>query len=361
MEHANRARDMYGRQTVLFLDEIHRFTKAQQDALLPGRREPPGRPRRGDDREPVVLASSRRCCPARCSSRSVPLTDDDVADVLAAAVADERGLAGGLRRCDDDARDHLVRLAGGDARRALTSLEAAAGVAEDALAAGRRATGRRCRSPWRRREQAVAHAAVRYDRTGDQHYDVASRAHQVDARLRRRRGAALPRPDARGGGGPPVHRPADRHRGLARTSAWPTRPRCRPPSPRCTRSPRSACPRRGSSWPRRSSTTPWRRSPTPPTSASTRPSPTSAPAAAARCPPHLRGSGYAGAARLGHGEGYVYAHDEPDGVAAQQYLPDDLAGRDRLLPADATAASRRGCRPAVDVAQEPPRARFLTP
>jgi putative ATPase len=42
-------------------------------------------------------------------------------------------------------------------------------------------------------------------------------------------------------------------------------------------------------------------------------------------PPHLRGSGYAGAARLGHGAGYIYSHDEPDGVAQQQYLPDDLA------------------------------------
>jgi len=41
-------------------------------------------------------------------------------------------------------------------------------------------------------------------------------------------------------------------------------------------------------------------------------------------PPHLRGSGYAGAERLGHGAGYVYAHDEPDAVARQQYLPDDL-------------------------------------
>ena len=43
-------------------------------------------------------------------------------------------------------------------------------------------------------------------------------------------------------------------------------------------------------------------------------------------PPHLRGSGYAGATRLGHGDGYIYAHNEPDGVAAQQYLPDDLQG-----------------------------------
>jgi putative ATPase len=44
-------------------------------------------------------------------------------------------------------------------------------------------------------------------------------------------------------------------------------------------------------------------------------------------PPHLRGSGYAGAERLGHGDGYVYSHDEPDAVARQQYLPDDLHGR----------------------------------
>lgn len=52
-------------------------------------------------------------------------------------------------------------------------------------------------------------------------------------------------------------------------------------------------------------------------------------------PAHLRGSGYAGAARLGHGKGYVYAHDEPDAVAAQQYLPDDLAGTtDYYRPSD---------------------------
>ena len=52
-------------------------------------------------------------------------------------------------------------------------------------------------------------------------------------------------------------------------------------------------------------------------------------------PPHLRGSGYAGASRLGHGDGYVYAHDEPDGVARQAYLPDDLQGRtDYYRPTD---------------------------
>ena len=92
------------------------------------------------------------------------LTDDDVAAVLAQALADERGLAGGFA-LDDDALDHLVRLAGGDARRSLTYLEAAAGAARrKGLATIDLATA----------ETAVDRAAVRYDRQGDQHYDVIS-------------------------------------------------------------------------------------------------------------------------------------------------------------------------------------------
>ena len=171
MEQANRARDMYGRQTVLFLDEIHRFTKAQQDALLPG----------VENRQVVLVAATTEnpsfSVIAPLLSRSMlitlhPLTDDDVADVLASAVTDPRGLDGAYA-LDDDARDHLVRLAGGDARRALTFLEAAAGVAEDAVAPGAdRADS--LTITLAQTEQAVAHAAVRYDRTGDQHYDVAS-------------------------------------------------------------------------------------------------------------------------------------------------------------------------------------------
>ena len=187
MEHANRARDMYGRQTVLFLDEIHRFTKAQQDALLPG----------VENRQVVLVAATTEnpsfSVIAPLLSRSmlitlVPLTDDDVADVI-----DRRGRRPARprrrrTRLDDDARDHLVRLAGGDARRALTFLEAAAGVADDAVAPG---ADRPDAVPitLAHSEQAVAHAAVRYDRTGDQHYDVASaliksmRGSDVDAAL----------------------------------------------------------------------------------------------------------------------------------------------------------------------------------
>ena len=83
---------------------------------------------------------------------------------------DDRGLAGTVT-LDEDAREHLVRLAGGDARRSLTYLEAAAGgrdrprgCAEIDLATA---------------ETAVDQAAVRYDRQGDQHYDVTSALHQV--------------------------------------------------------------------------------------------------------------------------------------------------------------------------------------
>jgi putative ATPase len=62
-------------------------------------------------------------------------------------------------------------------------------------------------------------------------------------------------------------------------------------------------------------------------------------------PVHLRGSGYAGAERLGHGRGYVYAHDEPDGVAAQQYLPEDLQGQvDYYRPTDRGFEARLGPR-----------------
>src|SRR6478752_3267695 len=163
MESAVRERDLYARQTVLFLDEIHRFTKAQQDALLPG-----------VENRTVILVAATTENPsfsiiAPLLSRSVlvtleSLSDEEIAELLAAALADERGF-GGAHTMVVDATDHLVRIAGGDARRALTSLEAAAGVALD------------------------AQAAVRYDRAGDQHYDVASaliksmRGSDVDAAL----------------------------------------------------------------------------------------------------------------------------------------------------------------------------------
>src|SRR3954447_10918748 len=116
-----------GRETVLFVDEVHRFSKAQQDALLPG----------VESRWVTLVAATTEnpffSVISPLLSRSLllqldPLTDDDISAVIDRALVDERGLGGALT-LDHDARDHLVRLAGGDARRALTYLEAAAGAA----------------------------------------------------------------------------------------------------------------------------------------------------------------------------------------------------------------------------------------
>ncbi|MHB8274317.1 MAG: replication-associated recombination protein A, partial [Dermatophilaceae bacterium] len=186
MEGAAREQDMYDRQTVLFLDEIHRFTKAQQDALLAG-----------VENRLVVLVAATTENPsfsviAPLLSRSmlitlVPLSDDELDDVLTSALVEQRGLAG-VFSLEPEARQHVIRMAGGDARRVLTSLEAAAGVALDAQPAGR-VSDDTIPISLSQVEQAVAHAAVRYDRAGDQHYDVASaliksmRGRDVDAAL----------------------------------------------------------------------------------------------------------------------------------------------------------------------------------
>jgi putative ATPase len=108
-----------GGETVLFVDEVHRFSKAQQDALLPG----------VENRWVTLVAATTEnpffSVISPLLSRSLllrleSLTDDDIRGVLARALADERGL-GGRVEVEPDALDHLVRLAGGDARRSLTA------------------------------------------------------------------------------------------------------------------------------------------------------------------------------------------------------------------------------------------------
>ncbi len=167
-----------GQETVLFVDEVHRFSKAQQDALLPA----------VENRWVTLVAATTEnpffSVISPLLSRSLlltlePLTDDDVRGVIAHALTDERGLAAAVK-LEQDAEDHLVRLAGGDARRALTYLEAAAGAA---VSKGSETVDLATT------ETAVDRAAVRYDRHGDQHYDVTSafiksmRGSDVDAAL----------------------------------------------------------------------------------------------------------------------------------------------------------------------------------
>ncbi len=321
-----------GQETVLFVDEVHRFSKAQQDALLPG----------VENRWVTLVAATTEnpffSVISPLLSRSLlltlePLTDDDIRDVLAAALAHERGLAGTVS-LDDEALDHLVRLAGGDARRSLTYLEAAAGAA---LARGRDVVDLATT------ETAVDRAAVRYDRQGDQHYDVISafiksvRGSDADAALhylaRMVEAGEDPRFIARR-----LVVLASEDIGLADPTAMTTAvaaaqavqliglPEARLNLAQATialaLAPKS-------------------------NAVITAMDAAAADVRAGRIgpvPPHLRDAHYGGSKRLGHGQGYRYAHDEPFGIAEQQYAPDVVADaryyRPTSLGAEAGLAER---------------------
>ena len=301
-----------GRETVLFVDEVHRFSKAQQDALLPG----------VENRWVTLIAATTEnpffSVVSPLLSRSLllrleSLTDDDIRGVIDTALADERGLAGAFT-IDEDAAEHLVRLAGGDARRALTYLEAAAGAAtaRDAdvidLAAA---------------EAAVDQAAVRYDKDGDQHYDVISafiksvRGSDADAALhylaRMLEAGEDPRFIARR-----LMILASEDIGLADPTALTTAVAAAQtvqligmPEAQLTLAHATIA-----------------LAVAPKSNAVT----TAIGAARADVkagkigpvPPHLRDAHYGGAKKLDHGVGYKYAHDEPYGIAEQQYAPDIL-------------------------------------
>lgn len=168
MERAQAQADLFGSRTLLFLDEIHRFSKAQQDALLPG-----------VENGWVTLIAATTENPSfsvinPLLSRSLMLTlhpvdDADIGTLLDRAVAAPEGLADAVT-VTPDARAALIALASGDARRALTSLEAAAIAAQEA-AAGKK---KKPQVTIQLVEQAVDRALLRYDRQGDQHYDVVS-------------------------------------------------------------------------------------------------------------------------------------------------------------------------------------------
>jgi putative ATPase len=316
-----------GQETVLFVDEVHRFTKAQQDALLPG----------VENRWVTLIAATTEnpffSVISPLLSRSLllrlqSLTDEDVSEVIDLALADERGLAG-TTELDDDARAHLVRLAGGDARRALTYLEAAAGAAAEVSRKG--GTDVKRRIDLAVAETAVDQAAVRYDRQGDQHYDVISafiksiRGSDADAALhylaRMIEAGEDPRFIARR-----LVILASEDIGLADPTALPTAvaaaqavqligmPEARlnlaqatialavaPKSNAVIKAidAASADVRAGKIGP---------------------------------VPSHLRDAHYSGARKLDHGKGYVYSHDEPFGVAEQQYAPDVVADAEYYQP-----------------------------
>lgn len=318
MQEALNQRDLYGQSTILFLDEIHRFTKAQQDALLPG-----------VENGWVVLIAATTENPSfsvisPLLSRSLlltlkPLTDDDLRMLIDRAVADARGLAGAVH-LGDDAREALVRLSSGDARRALTALEAAASFAEPSDDDG---------PPEITSEhvaQAVDRALLRYDRQGDEHYDVISafiksiRGSDVDASMhylaRMIEAGEDPRFIARRliiSAAEDIGL-ADPHALVIAVAAADAVQLIGMPEGRIPLAEATAYLA---------------------TTAKSNAAYMAINAAVAdvraggfgRVPVHLRDAHYAGAKRLGHGKGYVYPHDSEVGVSPQQYLPDELRGR----------------------------------
>ena len=306
--------------TVLFVDEVHRFSKTQQDALLPG----------VENRwVSLVAATTENPYFALINpllSRSLLLTlesldDSDIEQVLDRALTHERGLAGSVVIADD-ARAHLVRLAGGDARRALTYLEAAASAAGDRADAT---------ITLEVAEKAVDRAAVRYDRDGDQHYDVTSaliksiRGSDADAGLhylaRMAEAGEDPRFLARR-----LVILASEDIGLADPSALQT-------------AVAAAQAVQLIGWPEAQITlaqavialalAPKSNSVVKAISAAVgdvRAGLTGA------VPPHLRDSHYSGSKKLGHGTAYTYAHDDPLGVVEQQYAPDSVADKQYYEP-----------------------------
>ena len=320
VEAARRETGMSGRETVLFIDEVHRFSKTQQDALLPA----------VENRWVTLVAATTEnpyfSVVSPLLSRSLlltlaPLGDDDVLELVRRAVTEPRGLDGAVT-LSPEVEAHLLRIAGGDARRALTALEAGAGAA---IANGA------SELDLETLESAVDRAALRYDRDGDQHYDVTSafiksiRGSDVDAALhylaRMVEAGEDPRFIARR-----LVILASEDVGLADPTALPVAVAAADavalvglPEGRINLAqavihlalaPKSnavvtavdaaiADVRRGLTGP---------------------------------VPPHLRDAHYAGAAKVGHGRGYVYPHDEPGGVAAQQYPPDGVLGREYYRP-----------------------------
>ena len=309
----------HGEQTVLFIDEVHRFSKTQQDALLSA----------VENRIVLLVAATTEnpsfSVVAPLLSRSLilqlqPLDADAVRSVVRRAIDDPRGL-GGQIDVADDAVELLVQLSAGDARRALTALEVAS---ETAGAAGEQVTIATI-------EQSLDKAAVRYDRDGDQHYDVVSafiksvRGSDVDAALHYLARMLVAGEDPRF-----VARRlmilASEDIGMADPMALQTAVAAAQtvqligmPEAQLTLAHATV---HLATAPKSNAVT------------------TALGAAmsdiregkAGLVPAHLRDGHYSGAAKLGHAIGYKYSHDHPDGVVPQQYPPDELVGVDYYQP-----------------------------
>ncbi|MFO7162826.1 MAG: replication-associated recombination protein A [Mycolicibacterium hassiacum] len=315
IDQARSALAYHGQQTVLFIDEVHRFNKAQQDALLAA----------VENRIVLLVAATTEnpsfSVVAPLLSRSLilqlqPLGPDAIRSVVRRAITDPRGL-GGAVTVDDEAVELLVRLSAGDARRALTALEVAA-------EAGPHVTVETI-------EQSLDKAAIRYDRDGDQHYDVISafiksvRGSDVDAALHYLARMLVAGEDPRF-----IARRlmilASEDIGMADPTALQTAVAAAQtvqligmPEAQLTLAHATV---HLATAPKSNAVT---------TALSAAMDDIRA-GKAGPVPAHLRDGHYSGAERLGNAVGYKYSHDYPGGVVPQQYPPDELVGVDYYHP-----------------------------
>jgi putative ATPase len=309
-----------GKRTLLFVDEIHRFNKAQQDVLLPDVEEGTVILVGATTENPFFTVNSPLVSRSRIFQFQ-PLSGDDIKTLLLRAVADKsRGLGKHQIRMHDDALEFLAEVSDGDARRALSALEVCVLSAGPGPIEFTRQLA----------EESVQRKAVQYDRDGDAHYDAISaliksiRGSDPDAalywlarmleggedvRFLARRLVILASEDV--GNADPAGLPlavAAAHAcelvglpecqlNLAQAVTYLA---CAPKSNAATVGIGEA----------RSDVREGRLLPV---------------------PIHLRDSHYGGAKRLGHGKDYQYAHNSPDAVAAQDYLGVD---REYYRPSD---------------------------
>lgn len=328
-EAVSRAKDnlgMYGKKTILFIDEIHRFNKGQQDFLLPYVED-----------GTIVLIGATTENPyfevnSALISRSTvfelrPLQPDEIRTLLKRAVADKKRGLGNLNVVlDDEACDFLSEACGGDARSALNALELGA-LTTQASSDGRIVVDLDVA------QECIQKRAVRYDKSGDGHYDTISafiksmRGSDPDAAVywlaRMLYAGEDPKFIARrmmicasedvGNADPQALQVAVAASEAVERVGMPEGKlilsqaaiyiASAPKSNACTNAIDSAM-----------------------ASVSSDPSPS--------VPEHLRDAHYPGAGKLGHGVGYKYAHDFPHHYVEQQYLPDELVGTKFYVPSD---------------------------
>lgn len=314
IQEAKERQALYGKGSIVFIDEIHRFNKAQQDALLPA----------VEDGTIVLIGATTENpyfevnAPLLSRARVVrlePLKDADIATLIHRALADEtRGLGAWRLSIEKDAVTHLVRVASGDARVALNALELAAFGAKDR--ADRTITVELV-------EEATERKFLRYDKDGDNHYDVISafiksmRGSDPDATLywlaRMLESGEDPRFIARrilihasedvGNADPQAIVVAA---ACATALEWVGLPEAELALAQAALYIATA-PKSNATYVALAEAKEAVRS---------RPG--------GEVPKHLRDASYSGAARLGHGRGYLYPHDYEGGYVHQQYLPDGM-------------------------------------